>query len=86
MFNNIITPKAQDCPAFILQTACDLYIMTNIMFYLGDPKFPVTLYSFLFMLPIFTMPEFTINKYSNLISCKREIRLPKYSFTIPSIS
>lgn len=79
---NLLSPKTKNNPTLFFENSIDLRITLHVALYLRYPEFLARLDIILAMLPIVTMPEFTVAKHCNLLSDEGYIRLSRNSFDI----
>ena len=65
---NLFSPEAENNPTLFLENLVYLPIAFHVPFDLGNPEFPAGLDILFAVLPIITMPEFTIAEHCDLLS------------------
>lgn len=77
-----VTPKTKNRPSFLCQSCGNFNISLHISLNFGNPKFSARLNVIFLVIPIVSMPKFTVTKHGNLFADKNNIRLSEYFLRI----
>ena len=81
---NVIAPKTNHCPSFLLKVFCYFCIMIYVFCYLFNPGFFVVALPLFERLEIFSMPKLAIYENDDVAFQKNDIRSARQLLAIQS--